>query len=130
MSDAEPDVSDAALRAEFGWAPLHAFHRMLAAEEGINLPDMRDFGGVTPWEAVSTPTRLLFDLDLIRSPHPVAIYPALTARLREIHRQWSKGRFADQPGTDWLPAQLTVRLQQLIELLDDCMRTGRRLAVR
>lgn len=116
--------------AEFGWRPLMEFHRILAAEEGIDLPRMAFFRGATSWQTVQTPMRLLFDLRYIGGEHPTTAYPVVAARLREIHQRWSEARFATDPGPDWMPAHLVERVRKLVEVLDDCSRTGTRLVVR
>jgi hypothetical protein len=75
----QPEVS-----VTYGWGPLHAFHWLLAAEENIDLQQMKDHGGGQPWADDLTPLRLLFDLDYIRDNHGMNVYPPLLARLQEI----------------------------------------------
>ncbi len=116
--------------ADFGWAPLHAFHRLLAAEEGIDLPSMTGFGGTRLWDSLQSPTRLLFDLDYVNGPHLTAVYPDVVARLSAIHGRWTVGMFAQDPGAEWLPGHLTAKLAQLIEVLTVCSRTGTRVIIR
>ncbi|SBT69188.1 hypothetical protein GA0070622_6307 [Micromonospora sediminicola] len=121
----------AAPDAAFGWGPLAAFHYLLAAEEGIDLSQMHDFGGYRPWDSVETPMRLLFDLDYINGDHPTSSYPAVATRLREIHGRWSTGTFAgDSPRFDGWRQYLTVRLKQLAHVVDECIRIDTRIAVR
>jgi hypothetical protein len=118
-------------KADFGWGPLAAFHYFLAAEEGIDLSQMHTFGGDRPWDSVETPMRLLFDLDYVNGHHPMSDYPAVAARLWEVHRRWSAGTFAgDSPRFNGWREHLTVRLKQLAQVVDGCIRTGARISVR
>lgn len=123
-------IETAAPQAGFGWGPLAAFHYFLAAEEGFDLSRMHAFGGDRPWDSIETPLRLLFDLDYINGDHPTSGYPLVARRLREIDRQWSAGTFAgDSPRFNWCREQITAELKQLVHVVDECIRTGTRIAV-
>ncbi|WP_262287198.1 hypothetical protein [Micromonospora sp. MA102] len=107
------------------------FHDLLAAEEGIDLKLMDSFGGNRSWDSISTPMRLLFDLDYVRGQHPTTNYPEVAARLRELHERWSKGAFAsNDPALDPLRQHVTARLEQLAQVVEECVRTNARLVIR
>ncbi|MEU4426795.1 hypothetical protein AB0F81_39755 [Actinoplanes sp. NPDC024001] len=116
-------------QATYGWSHLHSFHRMLAAEEGLDLDSMQDFGGSRSWHNVDSPLRLMFDLDYINSEHPTSEYPALADRLRIIRSRWSTYGPADDEASPSMTIDQLEALSKLLSVVELCLSRGERLRV-
>ncbi|MFF0379405.1 hypothetical protein [Actinoplanes missouriensis] len=125
----EPDPIHDNLMADFGWAHLHAFERLLAAEEGIGLADMVGYGGDKPWHDIETPLRPMFDPDAfpdgkLPAPECVPVY----VRLNEILSAWYKGAYAGTAEPEMKSDQLAT-LDSMVRVIGACIETGRALTV-
>ncbi|GIF09822.1 hypothetical protein [Actinoplanes siamensis] len=125
----EPDWLHDDLVAEFGWAHLHAFNRLLAAEEGIDLTTMAGYGGTSPWRDIGTSLKPLFDLDAFKSGKlPAQECVAMHSRLNEILSAWLRGSYAGTAESEMRFDQLAT-LENLAVVVGACIETGRALTV-
>lgn len=127
---AEADPVGDVLEAGYGWAHVHAFHRLLAAEEAIDLAGMVRFGGARSWAKAQTPLRPLFDVECFRGGGVLAVQDCagLQPRLREISARWSQGLFVGE-ADDEMKRDQALTLQDLVAVVDRCVETGRPLSL-
>ena len=117
------------LAADYGWAHLHALHRLLAAEEQIDLYTMERYGGERPWSAVTTDLRPLFDSAyFVDGRLPSTECGLMRRRLREISDHWSRGEFAGE-ADDTMKLDQWRTIENLIAVVDACVATGRPMII-
>jgi hypothetical protein len=126
----EQDPEHDMLIASYGWAHFHAFTSLLAAEEGIDLTNMSDYGGNNSWSTVATPLRPLFDLDCFDGGRlPAQKCQAMQSRLHEVFELWSRGTYAGEAEEQMKLDQLHA-LRNLVAVVDGCIETGRAMTIR
>jgi hypothetical protein len=122
--EARPDYPDEPeVFVEYGWGPFHAFQRILAAEERLDLAPMKDYGGAKPWTDDLTPLRLLFDRDYVNGDHNVDAYPRMVSHLREIHSRWAAS-YPERDAPDLMKDLQLHSLEQLINVINTCRARG------
>lgn len=126
----EPDQAYDDLAAGYGWAHLHAFLDLLAAEENINIRTMYGHGGNAPWDDVDTPLSPLLNPSQITGGRlPASACAAMSMRISEIIDAWSRGAFAGAAEQQMRIDQLAT-LRKLQAVVDACVTTGRALTIR
>ena len=126
----EPDPAHDELAADYGWAHLHAFLDLLAAEENIDIRTMNGHGGSAPWDDVDTPLSPLLDpAQLPGGRLPASACVAMSVRISEIIDAWSRGAYAGAAEQQMRRDQLAT-LRKLQAVVDACVTTGRALTLR
>ncbi|MDQ7905798.1 hypothetical protein RB614_14865 [Phytohabitans sp. ZYX-F-186] len=127
---AVPDPLRDVLVASYGWAHFHAFTRLLASEEGIELSRMWNYGGHIPWTSTDTPLRPFFDIDCFEDGRlPADKCDGMRSRLREVLGLWSRGIYAGD-ADDGMKVDQSITLRSLLAVIDACVETGRSLLLR
>lgn len=126
----EPDPAHDELAADYGWAHLHAFLDLVAAEENINIRTINGHGGSAPWDDVDTPLSPLLDPGQLPGGRlPASACVAMSVRISQIIDAWSQETYAGAAEQQMKRDQL-VTLRKLQAVVEACVATGRALTLR